>query len=522
MTDSQHSDKIDIQLFGNKASQTINSRHISSQFNLTESWSSAKISQVAEQCSVTEDLKFSSVVFANTKLFTLLKENYEEISNFSPTDKNETETSAISTTNLLEKEETATTTTHINVANLSDTNEKLNDISGKSSIEKNDVVVDNHISNSSGNGAVSNIDNMTAFIDKNTNDASEGCTSKSFEFSNSLYNTNAPINSNLLLSDSNAQHKNQPMSGKEAIDSELKVKNGNEKHFINAAKVLELEKQIRKIAYMLKKPKLLSLLKENTIELPIKLRQQMNHCVRKVGLSDAEKLQFVQNNNVNSDEEYYVEVSVRFMSPKQPSTKQAEFQVLGSQPLTVLRDAFYCINDFLVSSKTPQAQIENDLNRKLSSSFFFIENTFYNDVRHEDAVDYSKNIIDYYGPKRNFYTTQMGETKFEELQVRLGYPYLFCHDGNCEHLMYFTDISYKKIEAWQIEKYPHQTFRERSSRHKCRMCLLYPASFVTTNDFHAGETPCYFCQHCYRAFHYDSNNKLILDHNVYPYATTLL
>ena len=34
----------------------------------------------------------------------------------------------------------------------------------------------------------------------------------------------------------------------------------------------------------------------------------------------------------------------------------------------------------------------------------------------------------------------MEDTKFEELKIRLGYPYYYCHQGNCEHLMIFDDM----------------------------------------------------------------------------------
>ena len=34
----------------------------------------------------------------------------------------------------------------------------------------------------------------------------------------------------------------------------------------------------------------------------------------------------------------------------------------------------------------------------------------------------------------------MEGTKLEDLTVRLGYPYLFSHHGNCEHLLVFADL----------------------------------------------------------------------------------
>lgn len=40
----------------------------------------------------------------------------------------------------------------------------------------------------------------------------------------------------------------------------------------------------------------------------------------------------------------------------------------------------------------------------------------------------------------------MSEVTFEELSVRLGYPYLYCHHGNCEHVIVFHDIRYQLFD----------------------------------------------------------------------------
>ena len=39
-----------------------------------------------------------------------------------------------------------------------------------------------------------------------------------------------------------------------------------------------------------------------------------------------------------------------------------------------------------------------------------------------------------------FSVADMATTTFDQLSLRLGYPYLYCHHGNCEHLMAFTDM----------------------------------------------------------------------------------
>ena len=39
-----------------------------------------------------------------------------------------------------------------------------------------------------------------------------------------------------------------------------------------------------------------------------------------------------------------------------------------------------------------------------------------------------------------FTSKRMEDVVFEDLRVKLGYPYLYCHQGNCEHLLIFTDM----------------------------------------------------------------------------------
>jgi hypothetical protein len=57
-----------------------------------------------------------------------------------------------------------------------------------------------------------------------------------------------------------------------------------------------------------------------------------------------------------------------------------EFLVLGSQPLTALKDRVYCLqNKQLDGPHTP-------------SSFFFIEGKFYNDLRDPRAISYSESV----------------------------------------------------------------------------------------------------------------------------------
>jgi hypothetical protein len=67
----------------------------------------------------------------------------------------------------------------------------------------------------------------------------------------------------------------------------------------------------------------------------------------------------------------------------------------------------------------------------------------------------------------------------------------------------------------------------------CASCYLQSKSFctrqeldpdefprwITFHDKFSGESPCFFCEKCYQAFHYDQEGRLLYeDFQVFPYA----
>ncbi|KAJ2219650.1 hypothetical protein IWW45_009286, partial [Coemansia sp. RSA 485] len=288
------------------------------------------------------------------------------------------------------------------------------------------------------------------------------------------------------------------------------------------AGVSELENKFRNVKNLLDESTLASLRKANRRMVPPKYRLEVNFMTNRVQ-SGA-----IPNATPVADDE--VILSVCFYNTRSTNSKMEEYQVLGSQSLTVLRDAFYCISDFLVSHR--DETIENTKDKKVSSSYFFIENTFYNDMRSPNATDYSRVIMEWASdPERQeknpklqgLQSRLMDGARFLDLSIRLKQPYTFVHQGDCEHIMIFTDLRLLGPKDDQfVESYPKQIFRTRHMRHKCRMCSAYPAQYVTKNDFHSGMSPCYFCEKCYTPFHFGKNGDKLLEHDVFPYANVNL
>ena len=194
-----------------------------------------------------------------------------------------------------------------------------------------------------------------------------------------------------------------------------------------------------------------------------------------------------------ADDEVIISLSI--YHPKKKERKMQEWMVLGSDLITSLRDKIYCLSDSIM---------EGDKRR---SSFFFFENTFYNDLRDEKSVDYSQAIIKWQqdidesigASVESYKSKKMEETKWEDLLVRCGVNYLYCHQGNCEHIVVINFIRFAiKSDKQSVNDYPLHVFQNKVRTRKCKVCDIYPAKYVTYNDPFANENPFFYCTHCYR------------------------
>ncbi|KAK2954198.1 putative snRNA-activating protein complex subunit 3 [Blattamonas nauphoetae] len=195
--------------------------------------------------------------------------------------------------------------------------------------------------------------------------------------------------------------------------------------------------------------------------------------------------------------------------------KQQEFHVLGSQVLTDLRDRLYCLADYLYDTSP------------IRPAFFLIENTFYNDSRSGQTQDYSEPIMRWLEQDdRNlrpglgaFATRPMEQTTFLDLNIKIGQPYLYVHQGNCEHTIVFSEariISPDDVQDANL--YPRHIFQAKIRRRKCKICDIFPARCVTYSDRMATDDPYFYCDHCYRPLHYTSDNRLLFtDFETFPY-----
>ncbi|KAF7223576.1 snRNA-activating protein complex subunit 3 [Nothobranchius furzeri] len=196
----------------------------------------------------------------------------------------------------------------------------------------------------------------------------------------------------------------------------------------------------------------------------------------------------------------------------------------GSHTLTELRDAICCISDLQVCgefSKTPDVAPDFISKDHFKSAFFFFEGVFYNDMRFPECQDISITTVEW-AKAHNFpqYSqAKMEDTRFVDLKVKVGFPYLYCHQGECEHIIIITDVRlFHKTDCLDKNLYPLLTHKHRSLTQKCAVCHVFIARWYTTNDQFAPSDPCLFCDQCFRILHYDTEGNKLGQFFAFPYT----
>uniref|UniRef100_A0A665XCX1 snRNA-activating protein complex subunit 3 n=1 Tax=Echeneis naucrates TaxID=173247 RepID=A0A665XCX1_ECHNA len=198
--------------------------------------------------------------------------------------------------------------------------------------------------------------------------------------------------------------------------------------------------------------------------------------------------------------------------------------MLGSHNLTQLRDAICCVSDLQVCgefSNTPDMAPDFISKDHFKSAFFFFEGVFYIDMRFPECQDISMTTIEW-AKTHNFPTysqAKMEDTRFVDLKVKVGFPYLYCHQGDCEHLVIITDVRLAHANDCLDKKlYPLLTHKHRVSTQKCAVCHVFIGRWLTTKDQFAPSDPCLFCNKCFQMLHYDTEGNKLGDFLAYPYV----
>jgi len=103
----------------------------------------------------------------------------------------------------------------------------------------------------------------------------------------------------------------------------------------------------------------------------------------------------------------------------------------------------------------------------------------------------------------------MEQTRFIDLNLQLGKQYLYCHHGDCEHVLVFESVRSYIPSIDNYPSFPVLIYQSKNRRKKCFACQHLPGRIVTTKDKYLSQNPYLFCTDCYKSFHEDSNGQLI-------------
>ncbi|XP_057699465.1 snRNA-activating protein complex subunit 3 isoform X2 [Corythoichthys intestinalis] len=198
--------------------------------------------------------------------------------------------------------------------------------------------------------------------------------------------------------------------------------------------------------------------------------------------------------------------------------------LLGSQKLTELRDAICCASDLQVYgefSNNPDVAPDFVSKDHYKSAFFFLEGVFYNDMRYPECRDISQTTITWAKANKfpSYTQANMEDTTLVDLKVKVGFPYLYCHQGDCEHVVIITDVRLThKDDCLDRTLYPMLIHKHRIATQKCAVCYTFIARWCTVGDQFAPSHPCLFCDKCFRKLHYDADGNKLGEFLAYPYV----
>ncbi|GMT00755.1 hypothetical protein PENTCL1PPCAC_22929, partial [Pristionchus entomophagus] len=202
-----------------------------------------------------------------------------------------------------------------------------------------------------------------------------------------------------------------------------------------------------------------------------------------------------------------------------------KLQLLGSSTLLDVKNAFQCPSDvsFAQDMSTILPHPQYLAKYRFPNSYFFIHDTFYVDDSVCDAeyTDLSE-IVREWARDKSFIgvmkVASMSKTRLVDIKARLGMPYLYVHQGQCEHLICFTDL-----RLWESRDMPHSYYpikmQEKNFRRVCCIgCKMNTAEWVIIQSDRLPLTPAFVCHNCYEEFNFTKDGHKIGYFKAVPYC----
>lgn len=140
-------------------------------------------------------------------------------------------------------------------------------------------------------------------------------------------------------------------------------------------------------------------------------------------------------------------------------------------------------------------------------------------MREPNAVDYSEVITEWGRNKAiaNFKVLHMDKVKIKDLTFRIGYPYIYQHRGNCEHVFVFSDVRLvKRSDPRTSHSYPYYQSINRYNIEQCNICHSATAKWMVCECDRLPHDRTFLCQDCFVSYNY-LDDKKIGSFKAYPY-----
>ncbi|XP_059047986.1 snRNA-activating protein complex subunit 3 [Achroia grisella] len=186
--------------------------------------------------------------------------------------------------------------------------------------------------------------------------------------------------------------------------------------------------------------------------------------------------------------------------------------LLGRQTLADLRDRIVCPNDIdmrIDVSEHPDHVPTSTAKELFPSGFLFINNVIYVDTR-EGCRDISAPLRQWASARGIGLLPHRDLTaRLDELTIRLGYPEVYIHQGNCEHLFTFSEVRLlNATDPLDISHYPRHTAVSQNQTVYCTTCAEFGAKWVVVGSERVPFDPAFFCDKCFKMYLYKDGKKI--------------
>ncbi|KAL0126110.1 hypothetical protein PUN28_004913 [Cardiocondyla obscurior] len=187
--------------------------------------------------------------------------------------------------------------------------------------------------------------------------------------------------------------------------------------------------------------------------------------------------------------------------------------IFGCQTLYQLRQKIICQSDLSITkeiSEKPHQKLEPMAKTVYKSGFFYIEDTFYNDTSDPLNVDYSSTILEWaeargIGP----FKVDTMNTQIKSLCTKFGFPWVYQHQGSCEHLIVLSDARLANMDdELMLCSYPRIERIIPPSGKNCIYCGIFNVHWIVMDHDRIPHDVSYFCSNCFISYNYVDGKKI--------------